>query len=125
MATLQDGKIVGAYEAKKHLSELLERVQAGEEITITRHGAPVAKLVPVKKEVKSEERAALGRAANECGPLLLIVRRDGLAVPGRSHPEDRGLTFLSTSFPGSLLTVVIKRIHPPSEERAGGLCVQG
>ena len=30
---------VGAYEAKTHLSELLEKVEAGEEIVITRHGA--------------------------------------------------------------------------------------
>lgn len=52
------GNIVGAYEAKTHLSELLEKVEAGEEITITKHGAPVAKLVPVKKEVSSSERVA-------------------------------------------------------------------
>ena len=58
MATLQDGNTVGAYEAKTHLSELLEKVEAGEEITITKHGAPVAKLVPVKKEVRKEERVA-------------------------------------------------------------------
>ena len=58
MATLQGGSTVGAYEAKTHLSELLEKVEAGEEITITKHGAPVAKLVPVKKEVSPEERAA-------------------------------------------------------------------
>lgn len=49
---------VGAYEAKTHLSELLERVEAGEEITITKHGAPVARLVPVKKEASLEERRA-------------------------------------------------------------------
>ena len=48
---------VGAYEAKTHLSELLEKVEAGEEITITKHGAPVAKLVPIKREVSVEERA--------------------------------------------------------------------
>ena len=58
MATKSGRTIVGAYEAKTHLSELLEKVEAGEEITITRHGAPVAKLVPVKKEVSVEERAA-------------------------------------------------------------------
>lgn len=58
MATLQGSNTVGAYEAKTHLSELLEKVEAGEEITITKHGAPVAKLVPVKKEVRSEERLA-------------------------------------------------------------------
>lgn len=48
---------VGAYEAKTHLSELLEKVEAGEEITITKHGAPVAKLVPIKKEASAAERA--------------------------------------------------------------------
>jgi prevent-host-death family protein len=58
MATLQGSSTVGAYEAKTHLSELLEKVEAGEEITITKHGAPVAKLVPVKKEVRPEERVA-------------------------------------------------------------------
>ena len=58
MATLQGSNTVGAYEAKTHLSELLEKVEAGEEITITKHGAPVAKLVPVKKEVSPEERVA-------------------------------------------------------------------
>ena len=58
MATLQGDNTVGAYEAKTHLPELLEKVEAGEEITITKHGAPVAKLVPVKKEVRAEERLA-------------------------------------------------------------------
>ncbi|MDQ3779529.1 MAG: type II toxin-antitoxin system prevent-host-death family antitoxin [Chloroflexota bacterium] len=39
-------KTVGAYEAKTHLSQLLDEVAAGESITITRHGVPVARLVP-------------------------------------------------------------------------------
>ena len=38
---------VGAYEAKTHLAQLLERVAQGEKITITRHGVPVAMLQPV------------------------------------------------------------------------------
>ena len=37
---------VGAYEAKTHLSQLLERVMRGERITITKHGVPVAVLQP-------------------------------------------------------------------------------
>ena len=37
---------VGAYHAKTHLAELLDRVERGEQITITRHGRPVARLVP-------------------------------------------------------------------------------
>ena len=58
MAKLQASNTVGAYEAKTHLSQLLDKVEAGEEITSTKHGAPVAKLVPVKKEVSAEQRAA-------------------------------------------------------------------
>lgn len=56
MAALRGSNTIGTYEAKTHLSELLEKVEAGEEITITKHGAPVAKLVPVKKEASREER---------------------------------------------------------------------
>jgi prevent-host-death family protein len=37
---------VGSYEAKTHLPQLLERVEHGETIIITRHGKPVARLVP-------------------------------------------------------------------------------
>ncbi len=40
-------KSVGSFEAKTHLPQLLERVAQGEEFTITRHGKPVARLVPV------------------------------------------------------------------------------
>ena len=39
-------KSVGAYEAKTHLSQLLDLVARGEEIQITRNGRPVARLVP-------------------------------------------------------------------------------
>ena len=38
---------VGSFEAKTHLPQLLERVARGEEFTITKHGKPVARLVPV------------------------------------------------------------------------------
>ncbi len=39
-------KTVGAYDAKTHLAQLLDEVAAGETITITRRGVPVARLVP-------------------------------------------------------------------------------
>ena len=38
---------VTAYEAKTKLSEFLRRAEKGERITITRHGTPVAELVPL------------------------------------------------------------------------------
>jgi prevent-host-death family protein len=47
---------VGAFEAKTHFSEILDKVEAGEEITITRHGTPVARMVPVKKRSSEAER---------------------------------------------------------------------
>jgi prevent-host-death family protein len=40
-------KAVNTHEAKTHLSRLLRRVAAGEEITIAKRGVPVARLVPV------------------------------------------------------------------------------
>jgi prevent-host-death family protein len=48
--------MIGTFEAKTRLSALLERVARGEEITITRHGRPVARLVPV---AATPERARL------------------------------------------------------------------
>jgi len=36
---------IGAFEAKTHFSALLDRVANGEEITITKHGKAVARLV--------------------------------------------------------------------------------
>ena len=38
---------IGAYEAKTHLPRLLAEVERGATVTITRHGRPVARLVPV------------------------------------------------------------------------------
>ena len=43
-------------EAKARFSELLRRAEAGEEITIRRHGEPVARLVPVMPRMTVEER---------------------------------------------------------------------
>ena len=39
-------EFIGAYEAKTHLPRLLDRVARGSEFTITKHGVPVARLVP-------------------------------------------------------------------------------
>ncbi len=47
---------VGAYEAKTHLSELLERVAKGERIVITKHGVPVAVLEPVPPAKKADSK---------------------------------------------------------------------
>jgi prevent-host-death family protein len=40
---------LGAFEAKTRLSSLLDKVEAGETVTITRHGKPVARLIAVER----------------------------------------------------------------------------
>jgi prevent-host-death family protein len=50
---------VGACDAKKHLSELLDRVERGEAVTITRRGRPVARLVPIAARGKRPVQAVI------------------------------------------------------------------
>src|SRR5579864_1774730 len=51
---------VGTFEAKTHLTRLLERVAKGERIVITHRGKPVAMLVPLEAGVRADS-ALLGR----------------------------------------------------------------
>jgi prevent-host-death family protein len=64
--------LVGSYEAKTHLPSLLERVARGERFTITKHGKPVARLVPVEAEATTDVRQVVERmrAFRENGPRL-------------------------------------------------------
>jgi len=52
---------IGAYDAKARLSELLDRVARGEQIVITRHGKPVARLVPEGGHDRAAAHAAVAR----------------------------------------------------------------
>lgn len=52
-------KSVGVHEAKTHLSRLLERVGAGEEIIITRRGVEVARLIPSSPPVPPKREFGL------------------------------------------------------------------
>jgi prevent-host-death family protein len=52
---------VGAYEAKTHLPQLLDRVASGEEIQITRNGRPVARLVPEPAAEASDIRSVIAQ----------------------------------------------------------------
>ncbi len=65
---------VGSYEAKTHLPQLLERVEHGETITITRHGKPVARLVPAVASTSrpdvADAIAAMIQFQEEEGPTL-------------------------------------------------------
>lgn len=68
---MNPGNTVGAFDAKTNLSQLLDRVERGETIVITRHGAAVAKLVPVELEFDREKAR---RTANELEAFSKEVR---------------------------------------------------
>ncbi len=52
---------VGAFEAKTQLSALLERVAAGEDVLITKHGKPVARLIKAEAAEIADVDAAIAR----------------------------------------------------------------
>lgn len=59
--------VVNIHAAKTHLSRLIERVEAGEEITLARAGRPVAKLVPIKR-LQEPRRLGLWKGKVVIGP---------------------------------------------------------
>ena len=71
---------IGAFEAKTHFSALLERVAKGEEVIITRHGKPVARLVPA---------AVIDRARVDEAIVRLKALRKGCSLGGLSWRELR------------------------------------
>ncbi len=66
---------VGAFEAKTHLSHLLEQVINGEEVLITKHGKPVARLIP---EVMAN-KAKVDSAITHLKAIRSGVRLEGLS----------------------------------------------
>ena len=82
---------IGAYEAKTHLPQLLERVQKGERFMITRHGRPVAKLAPVVDRDVAGIRAAIGELRSlrktlvRRGVRLKDVPRSGESARDLAH----------------------------------------
>ena len=63
---------VGAFEAKNKLGQLLDPVERGEEVVITRHGRQVARLVPPKQAYSRDQaRAAIWRIRERAEKLKL------------------------------------------------------
>jgi prevent-host-death family protein len=77
---------IGAFEAKNTLGALLDRVEHGEEILITRRGKPVARLVPADSGFDREKarRAAAGLLEASRGVTLGGLTIKGLIDEGRS-----------------------------------------
>jgi prevent-host-death family protein len=60
-------KPINIHQAKTHLSRLVERVEAGEEITLARAGRPVARLVPYRAR-QTPRRAGLWKGQVSIAP---------------------------------------------------------
>jgi prevent-host-death family protein len=89
-------RTVGAYEAKTKFSELLNCVEAGEEIIITRRDKVVARLVPERDEssfiVQRDKRlAALSRIAARVAAMPITRSPDDTATPWDLINEGRDI----------------------------------
>jgi prevent-host-death family protein len=71
---------IGAFEAKNTLGALLDRVEQGEEIVITRHGKPVARLVPNSGGIDREQALAALRRLRARAAQLRSGRFDWEAL---------------------------------------------
>ena len=75
-------RTVSLTDAKARLSEILGEVEAGEEVVITRHGKPVARVVPTstpRKPLQSRAafRAKLPKVRQSSAELLRKLRDEG------------------------------------------------
>jgi prevent-host-death family protein len=72
-------KSIAVYEAKVRFSELLAAVQAGEEFEITKHGKPMARVIPAPP---GPDEAELQRARVEAAFARLAELREGFVLEG-------------------------------------------
>lgn len=75
---------IGAYEAKTHLPRLLDRVAQGDSMIITRHGKPVARLVPVSSD-RERAREAAARIVERRRHLDLAPLAELMAATHKGH----------------------------------------
>lgn len=74
---------VGAYEAKTHLPRLLDEVAAGKSVLITKHGVPVARLVPASEQGPRPEEVIAGLRRARSGVTLGELALADLIREGR------------------------------------------
>ena len=76
--TLIAAEPVSAYDAKTHLPKLLERTERGERFVITRHGRPVAQLIPFE----AGNEASLAQALDRVDRTRARLARQGVTLSG-------------------------------------------
>jgi len=50
---------IGAFEAKTHFSQIIDKAESGEDFIITRRGKPVAKIIPFEKKKEMTRKEAI------------------------------------------------------------------
>jgi prevent-host-death family protein len=50
---------IGTFDAKTHLSEMLDEVQQGKDYIITKRGKPVARLIPFSEDKKTRRKITM------------------------------------------------------------------
>lgn len=83
---------ISVSDAKAQLTELVRRAEGGEEVVLTRHGQPAAKLVAVKTKVTAADRRA----------VIEEVRASvhGKALPGPSAARSADFLYGDDGMPG-------------------------
>lgn len=86
---------VGAYEAKTHLPKLLDRVKKGERFVITKHGQPVAELIPIagsdpERALKAmDDLKELKKDLSRRGVSLKDILEEGESIRDLAHKGHR------------------------------------
>lgn len=75
---------VSAYDAKTHLPRLLERAERGERFVITRHGKPVAQLIPFE----GADDASLAQMLDRVDRVRARLARQGIALSRILEPGE-------------------------------------
>lgn len=82
--TLVAAEPVSAYDAKTHLPKLLERAAHGERFVITRHGKPVAQLIPFEEG----DEAAIRHAIEKVEAIRTRLARQGVSLANVLAPGE-------------------------------------
>jgi prevent-host-death family protein len=72
-------KTVGMHEARARLSELIDMVRKGKEVTITRRGVPAAKIVPIEEPVP-KDKTSIHEAIEEMRKFRAAHPLRGLSI---------------------------------------------
>lgn len=80
---------VGSYELKTHSSEILKLVESGETVTVTRHGKPIAQIIPISDASSTKKAAVEG--------LLNLSR--SIAQRGEKITHEEIKTWINTGRP--------------------------